>query len=67
MHGLLLSVEVEVGASVSKGDRLAVLEAMKMQHGITAPIDGTVTVIGGKANQQVAAGDVLVVIEPTEE
>jgi geranyl-CoA carboxylase alpha subunit len=67
MHGLLLSVDVEVGAAVSKGDRLAVLEAMKMQHGITAPIDGTVTVIGGKANQQVAAGDVLVVIEPAEE
>lgn len=67
MHGLLLSVDVEVGASVSKGDRLAVLEAMKMQHGITAPIDGTVTVIGGKANQQVAAGDVLVVIESAEE
>ena len=67
MHGLLLSVDVEVGALVSKGDRLAVLEAMKMQHGITAPIDGTVTVIGGKANQQVAAGDVLIVIEPAEE
>jgi geranyl-CoA carboxylase alpha subunit len=67
MHGLLLSVDVEVGSSVNKGDRLVVLEAMKMQHGITAPIDGTVTVIGGKANQQVAAGDVLVVIEPAEE
>jgi geranyl-CoA carboxylase alpha subunit len=63
MHGLILSVEVESGQSVEKGQRLAVLEAMKMQHSITAPVDGTVATVAATSGQQVAAGDILIVIE----
>jgi biotin carboxyl carrier protein len=63
MHGLILSVEVESGQSVAKGQRLAVLEAMKMQHSITAPVDGTVATVAATSGQQVAAGDILIVIE----
>jgi geranyl-CoA carboxylase alpha subunit len=63
MHGLILSVEVESGQSVAKGQRLAVLEAMKMQHSITAPVDGSVATVAATSGQQVAAGDILIVIE----
>jgi len=63
MHGLILSVEVESGQSVAKGQRLAVLEAMKMQHSITAPVDGTVATVAATSGKQVAAGDILIVIE----
>jgi geranyl-CoA carboxylase alpha subunit len=63
MHGLILSVEVESGQSVVKGQRLAILEAMKMQHSITAPGDGTVATVAATSGQQVAAGDILIVIE----
>jgi biotin carboxyl carrier protein len=48
---------------VAKGQRLAVLEAMKMQHSITAPVDGTVATVAATSGQQVAAGDILIVIE----
>lgn len=43
MHSTLLEVSVSVGDTVTKGSRLAVLEAMKMQHAIKAEVDGTVT------------------------
>ena len=63
MHGLLLAIEVSENETVIKGQRLAVLEAMKMQHEITAPGDGVVVEAPGVAGRQVAAGDVMVVLE----
>ena len=66
MHGLLLAVEVSENEAVVKGQRLAVLEAMKMQHEITAPGDGVVVEAPGVAGRQVAAGDVMVVLELAE-
>ena len=63
MHGLLLAIEVTENETVIKGQRLAVLEAMKMQHEITAPGDGVVVEAPGVAGRQVAAGDVMVVLE----
>ena len=63
MHGLLLAIEVSENEAVVKGQRLAVLEAMKMQHEITAPGDGVVVEAPGVAGRQVAAGDVMVVLE----
>jgi len=66
MHGLLLSVEVAVGESVRRGDRLAVLEAMKMQHEILAEVDGEVTAIAASANSQIAADDLILEIAPAE-
>ncbi|WP_422363061.1 acetyl-CoA carboxylase biotin carboxylase subunit [Pyruvatibacter mobilis] len=63
MHGLILEVHVREGQAVTKGETLAVLEAMKMQHQIRAEADGTVTYIRCTAGAQVPAGDVLVEIE----
>lgn len=62
MHGTLLEVLKRPGDKVSKGDRLAILEAMKMQHEILAEIDGTVGEICGDAGAQVAAGDLILEI-----
>lgn len=62
MHGKLLAVLVERGASVDKGHRLAVIEAMKMEHTLLAPVSGTVAEIGAAAGEQVAEGAVLLVI-----
>ncbi|MEX0316387.1 MAG: acetyl-CoA carboxylase biotin carboxylase subunit [Ruegeria sp.] len=63
MPGLVLAVEAAPGASVAKGDTLAVLEAMKMQHQITAAISGTVREVHVVAGQQLASGDVMIEID----
>jgi len=65
MHGKLLSVDVAPDAIVRKGDRLAVLEAMKMQHEILAEIDGTVVAVVAQADAQLAADDLIIEIEAT--
>jgi geranyl-CoA carboxylase alpha subunit len=67
MHGLLLEILVEPGAQVAKGDKLAVLEAMKMQHEILAEIDGTVESIAATAGVQIAADDLIMEIVADEE
>jgi len=66
MHGKILEISVAPGDTVAKGDRLLVLEAMKMQHDITAGADGTVAEVLQEAGTQVAAGDHLVDIEVAE-
>ena len=65
MHGLLLDVLVRPGDQVTKGQNLAVLEAMKMHYEIVAQIDGIVQEVTAVAGNQVAADDVL--IEITEQ
>jgi 3-methylcrotonyl-CoA carboxylase alpha subunit len=66
MHGKVLGILVEEGASVTRGQRLAIIEAMKMEHTLTAPIDGTVSEIAVAQDAQVAEGAKIVVIVPTE-
>ncbi|KQT90693.1 acetyl/propionyl-CoA carboxylase subuit alpha [Marmoricola sp. Leaf446] len=61
MPGTVVGVPVAEGAQVAAGDPVVVLEAMKMQHTIKAPVDGVVTDLVA-AGQQVAAGDVLAVV-----
>lgn len=56
MHGKVIAIEVEVGQTVMKGDRLFVVEAMKMEHAVVAPADGVVEAIAAKAGDQVAQG-----------
>ncbi|MBU3674258.1 MAG: acetyl-CoA carboxylase biotin carboxylase subunit [Solirubrobacteraceae bacterium] len=58
MHGRVISVDAEVGASVSAGQRLVVLEAMKMEHEILADVDGVVEEIAASGSQ-VGADQVL--------
>jgi geranyl-CoA carboxylase alpha subunit len=64
MHGKLVEISVREGASVRRGDRLAVLEAMKMQHEIVAGVDGRVASIAASAGSQIAAGSLILEIEP---
>jgi 3-methylcrotonyl-CoA carboxylase alpha subunit len=64
MPGKVTSVEVASGERVSKGQRLLTLEAMKMEHGLTAPFDGTVVELNIKAGAQVQVDALLAVIEP---
>jgi len=66
MHGALLEVFVKAGDQVTVGTRLAVLEAMKMQHDILAEIDGTVQDVFAKVGNQVAADDHLMEIAEPE-
>ncbi len=63
MPGLVRSVDAIVGQAVAKGDRLAVLEAMKMEHSLLAARDGVVAEVLAAAGDQVEAGAALVRLE----
>jgi len=62
MHGKVLAILVEQGASVAKGERVAVVEAMKMEHALMAPIDGTVGEIVAAVGAQIAEGATILSI-----
>jgi geranyl-CoA carboxylase alpha subunit len=64
MNGAIISVLVQPGDRVGKGQRIIVLEAMKMQHEISAERDGTVDKILVKPGDQVATRQLLVELEP---
>jgi 3-methylcrotonyl-CoA carboxylase alpha subunit len=66
MHGKVLSIHVEKGATVTRGQRLAIIEAMKMEHTLTAPIDGVVSEIVVQKDAQVAEAAKVMVIEPVK-
>ena len=61
--GAVTTLHVEPGEKVKKGDRLLVLEAMKMQTSIYAPVAGAVKEIAVKARDTVESHDLLVIIE----
>lgn len=63
MPGTILSVNVAVGDTVSKGQVIAVLEAMKMENEIMAPVDGKVTFVGVSKGATVESGSAICVIE----
>ncbi|MBY0305035.1 MAG: ATP-grasp domain-containing protein [Sphingomonas sp.] len=60
MPGRVTAVDVAAGDSVTKGQRLVTLEAMKMEHSLTAPFDGTVEELNATPGAQVSEGTVLV-------
>ena len=62
LPGMITTIAVGVNEPVKKGDRLLVIEAMKMQSTIYAPIAGKVTAIHTQTGQQVEAKDLLIVI-----
>ena len=62
MPGTILSVNVQNGSSVKKGDVLMILEAMKMENEIMAPCDGTVTSVNTSKGSSVETGSLLCVI-----
>ena len=62
MPGNILSVNVQYGSAVKKGDVLMILEAMKMENEIMAPCDGTVTSVSVQKGAAVESGAVLCTI-----
>ena len=61
--GKILSVNVKTGDAVKEGDVLCILESMKMENPILAPVSGTVVEIGITADQVVKPGATIAVIE----
>ncbi|GAB78403.1 Biotin-requiring enzyme [Austwickia chelonae] len=59
MPGVILTVEAPVGSTVSRGDTVLVLEAMKMKNALKAPRDGVVAEVMVTAGQQVKYGEAL--------
>jgi len=66
MPGVVLKIFVAVGDVVVKGGPLLILEAMKMEHQISAIYDGTVRALHCKAGDLVQPGVELISIEPKE-
>ena len=62
MPGKVIAVEVAAGDAVAEGQLLMIVEAMKMEHRITAPHAGVVGEVRAHAGDQVGAGDLLVVL-----
>ena len=67
MPGLVKSVAAKAGARVGEGDVLVVLEAMKMEHALTAARDGIIAEVLVSADDQVEAGAALVRLEDEAE
>ena len=63
MPGRILRVAAPAGVAVTEGAVLIVMEAMKMEHSIKAPHNGTVAEVRCREGDQVEAGEVLVVVE----
>ena len=64
--GKVVTLEVEIGDVVSEGQVVMILEAMKMQNEIQAPVSGTVTEIHCEEGQSIEANVPLLVITPDE-
>jgi propionyl-CoA carboxylase alpha chain len=64
MPGVVVTLAVAVGDEVAEGTPLVTIEAMKMEHRVTAPAAGTVAEVRVEVGQQVDAHEILVVVEP---
>lgn len=63
MPGLVVRINKQIGDTVRKGDPVLILEAMKMENEVRAPIDGVISEIRAKERGSVEKGDVLIVFE----
>jgi 3-methylcrotonyl-CoA carboxylase alpha subunit len=64
MPGRIIAVEIGEGEPVVRGQKLIVLEAMKMEHALIAPFDGVVQALNASVGDHVAEGTRLTVIAP---
>lgn len=62
MPGMIIRYEKQIGDTVSKGDTVVILEAMKMENSLPAPVGGTITSIHFASGNTVAKEDTLCVI-----
>lgn len=67
MPGLIVAVTAERDANVAKGDTVVVLESMKMQNELKAPIDGALRAIHVEAGQAVDKNELLVEIRAPQD
>lgn len=63
MPGKILSVKVNAGQAVKKGDVLMILEAMKMENEVVAPSDGTIASVDVTEGSSVEAGAILATLD----
>lgn len=63
MPGKVFKVLVAVGDTVTKGQKVLICEAMKMETPLASPCDGTVAEIKADVGARISAGQVLMVIE----
>ena len=66
MPGLVVSVSAKAGETVSAGDTILVLEAMKMENAVSAPRDATVVRVCVTPGEQVESGSLLIELEENE-
>jgi 3-methylcrotonyl-CoA carboxylase alpha subunit len=66
MPGRIIAVEVAAGDTVTRGQKLLTLEAMKMEHSLTAPFDGVVAEVNAATGGQVSEGMILVRVEEAQ-
>jgi acetyl-CoA/propionyl-CoA carboxylase biotin carboxyl carrier protein len=64
MPGTVTAVKVAVGDHVTAGQTLVVMEAMKMEHLITAPTEGIVATLRARPGMTVPLGDILGLVTP---
>jgi acetyl-CoA/propionyl-CoA carboxylase, biotin carboxylase, biotin carboxyl carrier protein len=64
MPGTVLAVHVSLGQAVTAGQPVLVVEALKMEHTVTAPVAGVVAGLTAKAGRQVRMDETLAVIGP---
>jgi pyruvate carboxylase subunit B len=67
LAGVVVDIRVEVGEAFTARQTLVVVEAMKMQNEVQAPMDGTVTAIKAVQGARMEKGDIVVEYEPAEE
>ncbi|WP_063060159.1 acetyl/propionyl/methylcrotonyl-CoA carboxylase subunit alpha [Nocardia sienata] len=67
MPGNVIRLGAEVGSSVTAGQPILWLEAMKMEHTIAAPVDGVLSAVNVEVGRQVDVGAVLAVVDPATE
>jgi biotin carboxyl carrier protein len=65
MPGAVVRVAAAQGDRVTVGQPLVVLEAMKMEHTVAAPVDGVVSALHVRLGDQVESGQALAVVEET--
>ncbi len=66
MPGKIVSVPVKAGDAVTRGQPVVALEAMKMEHALTAPFDGVVAEFHVSVGDQAAEGAVLARVEAAQ-
>ena len=64
MPGMIVGLEKKEGDTVNEGETVLVLEAMKMENALAAPVSGTIAKITLGIGDQVAKNDILCVIVP---